>query len=732
MGSGYRPDTLNGYVAQTKLLLLLKNQKYNRLTELLHFQLMRKRRNYAISNYSHPISDKPLYLCGNGYNIKAPSYNPYNYDSYNDLGLNQLFVGQSPYKPYQGDIGDDTGIYHDTCDIIPKKYICHNLASDCSDINKDFFTARFVSDNLIIYFAMPDFSIPKGIRFGVIDLSQDIRRSVSEFSIAHQMLDNSNYYFIATITTYFSYKIYEAKENGEFEFVQNRTGSDSDYYANAYFNKFFDCDIDSIFDKIVPNRYSISEDYGDYFGHIYCDGYLCNKKYITIPTDMSFAPYFNIPTDITAKFRLRDPQNPPLPRIKTGNSLGYPISYNRVKISDIKNVYRYDYKLNDGRYLQCTQTLLRYYHPAANAMAFQGLGRHFYIYEPFYAENNYPVRGNVKFACEWEAHWALDSRNHSSTWSFILPGIFFMVGYIITVVSLGTLSQVGIAFMATSMTAIGGVLAGLGIMIGAVGAESGRARNLSKGLGIAGMVTGVLGGISGFFSSFTSSTAASSASSLSATTTASNQGLATSSNAYLSSAGGNLTMNASANGATLGSSTIFSGSNSVVFANNSFSSVISSSGVTTFQTSSTSWSVGLTSTGEQFVSSSASYNLGGGISFSGESYAINGVGSGVTNFGLGVVSNSSFGGFELSQAFDLGIKAYKAYSDCKELFKKPNQFIDDEMPTNNDERPNPLNIDENGFKKFRFWSMDSDYDLGLEPGTLLYLEKRNLVISNQI
>ncbi|MCI6661614.1 MAG: hypothetical protein MSG80_04670, partial [Campylobacter sp.] len=55
------------------------------------------------------------------------SKNPYNRDSYDDLGLNQYFVGQNPHEYYKGDPGDDNGIYHDKSEIIgPSRNIAGN------------------------------------------------------------------------------------------------------------------------------------------------------------------------------------------------------------------------------------------------------------------------------------------------------------------------------------------------------------------------------------------------------------------------------------------------------------------------------------------------------------------------------------------------------------------------------------------------------------------------------
>lgn len=93
----------------------------NWYAELLHKQLVRKGR-CAKRNFSaHPLF-KDAYIV-EMYNIKSPSKNPYDRHSHDDLGLNQFFVGQDPKKSYDGDPGDDNGIYHDTSEIVPKRWV---------------------------------------------------------------------------------------------------------------------------------------------------------------------------------------------------------------------------------------------------------------------------------------------------------------------------------------------------------------------------------------------------------------------------------------------------------------------------------------------------------------------------------------------------------------------------------------------------------------------------------
>lgn len=126
------------YPEQAHDILPKRTAAYRKTTELLHSQLVRKGRmrrwgptykegaitfgsllvggeKKNITSFNHPTYGE-VYTT-EFYDIKSPSKNPYNRDSYDDLGLNQYFVGQSPYEYYKGDPGDDNGIYHDTSQI---------------------------------------------------------------------------------------------------------------------------------------------------------------------------------------------------------------------------------------------------------------------------------------------------------------------------------------------------------------------------------------------------------------------------------------------------------------------------------------------------------------------------------------------------------------------------------------------------------------------------------------
>lgn len=90
---------LKGYQNGSRLMEQTRSRNFstNKIIELLHNQLMRKNR-ALIEWYSH--SQVGLIYKVKQYNIKSPSKNPYEYNNINDLSLNHLFFGTSPYKPW--------------------------------------------------------------------------------------------------------------------------------------------------------------------------------------------------------------------------------------------------------------------------------------------------------------------------------------------------------------------------------------------------------------------------------------------------------------------------------------------------------------------------------------------------------------------------------------------------------------------------------------------------------
>ncbi|HEF9462250.1 TPA: hypothetical protein SBX61_001437 [Campylobacter coli] len=144
----------------------------NKYVELLHKQLIRKGRS-QIQNINHPLF-KNSYIVKK-YNIKSASTAPYDKHSHGNLGLNQFFVGQDPYKPYKGDPSSKNGIYHDICEIRTK----YNLG------NMQYYYG--FPNNLTLLFEKEKAWKYNGKRFFYID------EKINFKDILNKALENINY-----------------------------------------------------------------------------------------------------------------------------------------------------------------------------------------------------------------------------------------------------------------------------------------------------------------------------------------------------------------------------------------------------------------------------------------------------------------------------------------------------------------------------------------------------------
>ncbi|ELU1142038.1 hypothetical protein SA033_001817 [Campylobacter coli] len=144
----------------------------NKYVELLHKQLIRKGRNYS-QNATHPLYPNSYIV--KKYNIKSASTAPYDKHSHGNLGLNQFFVGQDPYKPYKGDPSSKNGIYHDICEIRTK----YNLG------NMQYYYG--FPNNLTLLFEKEKAWKYNGKRFFYID------EKINFKDILNKALENINY-----------------------------------------------------------------------------------------------------------------------------------------------------------------------------------------------------------------------------------------------------------------------------------------------------------------------------------------------------------------------------------------------------------------------------------------------------------------------------------------------------------------------------------------------------------
>ncbi|ENP7069801.1 hypothetical protein ACEB45_000282 [Campylobacter coli] len=144
----------------------------NKYVELLHKQLIRKGRSYR-QNATHPLYPNSYIV--KKYNIKSASTAPYDKHSHGNLGLNQFFVGQDPYKPYKGDPSSKNGIYHDICEIRTK----YNLG------NMQYYYG--FPNNLTLLFQKEKAWKYNGKRFFYID------EKINFKDILNKALENINY-----------------------------------------------------------------------------------------------------------------------------------------------------------------------------------------------------------------------------------------------------------------------------------------------------------------------------------------------------------------------------------------------------------------------------------------------------------------------------------------------------------------------------------------------------------
>ncbi|EHW7962773.1 hypothetical protein K3J45_000002 [Campylobacter coli] len=144
----------------------------NKYVELLHKQLIRKGRSYR-QNATHPLYPNSYIV--KKYNIKSASTAPYDKHSHGNLGLNQFFVGQDPYKPYKGDPSSKNGIYHDICEIRTK----YNLG------NMQYYYG--FPNNLTLLFEKEKAWKYNGKRFFYID------EKINFKDILNKALENINY-----------------------------------------------------------------------------------------------------------------------------------------------------------------------------------------------------------------------------------------------------------------------------------------------------------------------------------------------------------------------------------------------------------------------------------------------------------------------------------------------------------------------------------------------------------
>ncbi|ALV24924.1 putative membrane protein [Campylobacter iguaniorum] len=692
--TGWRPAGVP-YVEQYKNLLLSRTKSCNKMLELLHLQLIRKGRARDKVTLYHPLLKKYVYFFKD-YDIKTPSPAPYNRDSNYDLGLNQYFVGQSPYKTYQGDLKD--GIYHDDCEIRSggtikesdlsggyTHYEGYDAHSETSYTLTSFYAWEMVDGYGNFVFLSHPKSYLDGRKYSLI---YRVVRATTDIFLRGT---NSNY-------TYYT-KVYEQRIiNGENKFFA--TGETSSFSVNGY-------------KMIYDGGEDGSPSYGTDSTAKFAQNYIANN--MTITKVNATASYNTQVEDGEGGWRPIIVSYPSDFECETSGGVDLYVNHLGKRI--------YPFSKSGGYYIMGNGMLM-----VLSSFYFLTTETYLILYDTFYSDNNMPTRGSFNWYKEWNSHYRLYVNEDNDVPGWIMP-IIAIVAVVVSVFTAGAASGAAAAAMgAAGATATATTVAVTAATIGAVAGVMGLAFTLigslsgNSGLAKFGKVLGISGAILSVFSAATQmwarvgATAASSASTLSSSSVASSNGLSQTSSLYATTG----SANASALGSSMATSTALPGGMSLTTTMNG-----------TYLTSSfysglaTNLSTGVTLPTTATIGVSSVNLATGSIVTTGIGNAGAMIYSPLTNsfmmpsvFTGGAISSS----FDVMSALSMAKDLYKVYNDTRDIFKQPNRFEDDEMPNNDDEAKIqwvPMNTE---LIKRRHYSVTEDYDLGLEPGTLMYLK----------
>lgn len=606
----YKPN--GDYFNQTKNLLFLRTISCNRLVELLHKQLIRKNRAKK-EYYNHPTKNK-VYIV-KIYNIKSPATRPYNRNINEALGLNQFFVGQSPYKNYNGSISD--GIYHDTVEIQSRNANSNNLHS------KEWLASSYAistNNNYIIFHHQN-----LGVNYALLTKAT-ITTSYIEYKNKEDILRAKLIFNLTANLTIYNNFVKQKEEDTLIIEKEEDTqlGADNKVTLDTYINPLEEFYNIEVLSNVLNTNVNLK---------------LKNELYkdIRIKT-ISLSPKLS---------------NPYLYDNKKGIAI---VGMNKDSKIEL-GVNTYTAYLADGRIV----FIGKIFEEAFDKYVFK-----INVYETF-NNNDMPIRGSFKFVKDWNTTYRLYVSEDTELWQNLVAPVVLFVAIVITVYSWGTTTPL--------LVSIGTTIAGLGTVVTVVGiaAENKKLIKIGKILGVVGSVVAISGAIYNLLES--SALEIGSNSTLTSSDLASNSGLTLTANTYI-------TTNSLGN-ATLSSSTSFS---------------VGTTTITTTSKSTFNFAGELIST-----NSNAAFNTGGII--------------------LNSSSNSSLTK-ALSEALSLISKSYKVYGDARQIFKSPNEFKDEDMPTNEDKRP--IRTDKEDTKDEDNNNIDLElykpYDLGLEEGTLLYIK----------
>lgn len=693
--TGYRPAGVP-YVEQFKNLLLSRTKNCNKMLELLHLQLVRKGlAGGSFYRFYHPTLKQNLYF-NSHYWIKSPDPSPYNYYSKTALGLNQYFVGQSPYKHYQGNLKD--GIYHDDCEIWAGKsmdifknftnlsvngYSTYRYRDDDGERTGYSFNMWYIVDNSgnMVFMSAPS-SFVENRKFSLIYKVTRSRQEGVRFSESTIRFDWTYYTKVyEQIMVNGRQVIRDTGETSSFTIQRYKGRVDQYYEQNAY--EHMQQDYISAHMRVKQiYSYGILETglgsdhtkYIEYWTHadvVTSGGYDLQVSFTDANSSLSYTLY---PVGISGEYIIFNDGR--LGKLNTGS----------IYTTDIFSIS---------------------------------------LTETFYSSNNMPTRGSFRWYKEWASHYYLWVNEKKHAPGFIAPLV--AISAVVASIFIGPAAAAGVQTTLASMSATVATIASTAAGIGAVAGIMGLAFSViggingHKGLAKFGKILGITGSILGVYSAVTQiwarlgATAISSASALSSSSVASANGLSQTASLYTATG----SANASAVGSNLVTSSTLPGGFSMV-SGNSGTFIVSSSGLATnVSTGSTMAITGSNSlfggmgSVNVFTSNITISSLSGGNMLYSPVTANALMPSVFTGSGI---SNNQFSNI-LSKFQDL----YKAYGDTRDIFKSPNRYADDEMPSNEDEpKINFIPMNSELIKR-KNYSISEDYDLGLEKGTLMYL-----------
>lgn len=672
------------YLEQTKDLLVARNKGFIKLVELLHIQLMRKGKHRGYGSYYHPVYGYVYSI--SKYDIKSGSSAPYDYHSPYNLGLNQFFVGQNPYAWYQGDPGDSNGIYHDTCEI----YRSQDNATSTKYRYKDLSLIKKWGQGEMVHSLHPVFNPFKD------------REYIYRFPVK------------AKISCRFEWDkiVYKTKN---FKEILDENG-----------NKIIDKSQSTI--KVIRN---VSIDMERW--RINLDGSrqrLADIRDLNFNTILQATPIYGYQNELDRKGGKDE--------IITGYNkdidiFAYlPEFYRELKDS---RVYTYDemtkligqtlewelvlngdddfvdiylwgkyagriIAFGDGEvagYMDDGRILIQGTKLEQHTITSSGDSDHTYYFyhevptlsliETFDPNTHMPLRGAFKFVTEWQSHYGLFVEEDKETWEKLVPIVAIVIVIVVTIVTYGvgtayatgvtsgfygatasSLAAIGVTGYAATFALSGALLMGAGYGLSYMGVKHDKQALIAGGkiLSLAGSVISIASMVSSVWSEIILQSA-SNTSLLSASSVANSSGLS---------------------------------QTSALYANTGFSNA-------------SALGSNLTTSSEIMLGSGG--NLTGGLYAAGDT-TLSSLTMTAISQPVGLTTTQI-----INQSLDLLSTAYKTYSDARDIFKKPNEFSDDEIPTN-DDKPQinylPMNSE---YIMRRHYNISDDYDLGLEPETLLYI-----------